>query len=133
MSYLTDRLQFVSFSGENSEIMPISTGVPQGSTLGPLLFLIYVNDIHLVSDTFKSILYADDTTFLGPLCTFKNNTDVSDNDITVSSNINNELDKIGEWLAANKLSLKLKFSQYSSIHTNYIIPHCTTLQYNHII
>ena len=107
MSYLTDRLQFVSFSRENSDIMSISTGVPQGSILGPLLFLIYVNDIHLVSDTFKSILYADDTTLLGPLCTFKNNTDVSDNDITVSSNINNELDKIGEWLAANKQRLQL--------------------------
>ena len=53
MSYLTDRLQFVSFSGENPDIMPISTGVPLGYILGPLLFLIYVNDIHLVSDTFK--------------------------------------------------------------------------------
>ena len=56
MSYRTDRLQFVSFSGENSDIMPISTGVTQGSILGPLLILIYVNDIHLVSDTFKSII-----------------------------------------------------------------------------
>ena len=116
MSYLTDRLQFESFSGENSDIMPISTGVPQGSILGPLLFLIYVNDIHLVSDTFKSILYADNTTLLGPLCTFKNNTDVSDNDITVSSNINNELDKIGEWLAANKLSLNASKTKYMLFH-----------------
>ena len=116
MSYLTDRLQFVSFSGENSDIMPISTCVPQGSILGPLLFLICVNDIHLVSDTFKSILYADDTTLLGPLCAFKNNTDVSDNDIIVSSNINNELDKIGEWLAANKLSLNASKTKYMLFH-----------------
>ena len=116
MGYLTDRLQFVSFSGENSDIMPISTGVPQGSILGPLLFLIYVNDIHLVSDTFKSILYADDTTLLGPLCAFKNNTDVSDNDIIVSSNINNELDKIGECLAANKLPLNASKTKYMLFH-----------------
>ena len=53
MSCLTDILQFVYFSGENPDIMPISTGVSLGYILGPLLFLIYVNDIHLVSDTFK--------------------------------------------------------------------------------
>ena len=51
-----------------SDTLPISTGVPQGSILGPLLFLLYVNDIHLASDKFNAILYADDTTLVGPLC-----------------------------------------------------------------
>ena len=54
-----------------SDTLPISTGVPQGSILGPLLFLLYVNDIHLASDKFNAILYADDTTLVGPLCSFK--------------------------------------------------------------
>ena len=89
---------------------------PSGVHSRPSAFVIYVNDIHLVSDTVKSILYADDTTLLGPLCTFKNNTEVSDNDITVSSNINNALDKIGEWLAANKLSLNDSKTKYMLFH-----------------
>ena len=114
-SYLTDILQFVSFLGEHPDIMPISTGVPQGSILCTLLFLIYTKYIHLVSETFKSILYADDTTLLGPLCALKN-TDVSDNDIILSINISNELDKIGERLAANKLSLNTSKTKYMLFH-----------------
>ena len=54
-----------------SDTLPISTGVPQGSILGPLLFLLYVNDIHRASDKLNAILYADDTTLVGPLCSFK--------------------------------------------------------------
>ena len=76
---------------------------------------INIDDIHLVSDTFKSILYADDSTFLGPLCAFKNNTDVCDNYSILSTNIHNELDKIGEWLAANKLSLNTSKTKYNAI------------------
>ena len=61
-SYLTDRSQCVEFSGHKSNILPISRGVSQGSLLGPLLFLIYSNDLPLVSNIFDILIYADDTT-----------------------------------------------------------------------
>ena len=61
-SYLKDRQQFVNMNNEQSEKLHLSTGVPQGSILGPLLFIIYINDMHLCSNKFKTISYADDTT-----------------------------------------------------------------------
>ena len=66
-SYLTERSQYVEVNGITSNALAISTGVPQGSILGPLLFLIYMNDIPEVSTFFKSILYADDTSLLNSL------------------------------------------------------------------
>ena len=61
-SYLTDRTQYVEVNNESSSLQTILTGVPQGSILGPLLFLIYMNDIPNASNLFTFILYADDTT-----------------------------------------------------------------------
>ena len=61
-SYLTGRTQYVEIDGVSSNILSLSTGVPQGSILGPLLFLIYMNDIPNCTEYFNFILYADDTT-----------------------------------------------------------------------
>ena len=61
-NYLSNRSQYVEFNGHISNTLPISTGVPQGSILGPLLFLIYVNDLPLVSHIFDMSMYTDDTT-----------------------------------------------------------------------
>ena len=60
-SYQTDRSQYVTNDGIESKVLPIMHGVPQGSILGPLLFIFYMNDIFNVSNFLFTILYADDT------------------------------------------------------------------------
>ena len=63
-SYLSDRKQFVSVGSSHSSTKPISFGVPQGSILGPLLFIIYINDLPQISELAKFIMYADDANIL---------------------------------------------------------------------
>ena len=99
-SYLTERYQYVDYNGASSSMKLLTTGVPQGSILGPLLFIIYMNDIHTVSNNLNFILYADDTTLTSPLCSF---TYGGYHDINrVSKIINSEITKISEWLSVNK-------------------------------
>ena len=96
-SYLTDRRQFVSIAGANSEIRHILHGVPQGSVLGPLLFIIYINDIYLSILNSSTYLFADDTGILNS----------NDNPKHIEKQLNKDLNSLFKWLCANKISLNV--------------------------
>ena len=96
-SYLSNRHQYVNYNNTSSDMKLITCGVPQGSIFGPLLFLLYINDIASVSSILFSILFADDTTLF---YSSKNLHELSDV-------VNNELSKMIEWLNANRLSLNI--------------------------
>ena len=114
-NYVQNRPQIVNVGGEISNRLIIKCGVPQGSVLGPLLFLIYINDIYKSSDILQFHLFADDTSIFYPHKNLKN----------VEMTLNNELIKLSEWLIANKLTLNVSKSNFvifyppqKKIHTN---------------
>ena len=74
-SYLSKRTQYVDCDGISSSIRVIETGVTKGSILGPLSFMIYMNDIYTVGDNLNFISYADDTTLGSPMCSFSSGCD----------------------------------------------------------
>ena len=105
-SYLVNRHQLVDIAGTHSTLINLTTGVPQGSILGPLLFIIYMNDIYEASKRFHAVLYADDTTLYSSLGSFDVNLTGNNSDKhTLSIKINKELSNIQQWLNINKLSL----------------------------
>ena len=103
-SYLTNRQQYVEINKVKSSLDTIITGVPQGSILGPLLFLIYMNDVPSVGTFFDFILYADDTSLLNSL-SISLQLNIIDPNLKT---INEEINKIYDWLAVNMLSLNIK-------------------------
>ena len=113
-SYLSHRTQFVQYKDQTSSKSEITTGVPQGSILGPLLFIIYINDLKNITKSFKFITYADDTTLIEPICSFRNPADQSLKNL--EDTINKELNKVVEWLALNKLSLNAKKTKMMIFH-----------------
>ena len=74
-NYLYNRQQYVNFNDINSGYMTINVGVPQGSILGPLLFLIYINDINYTTTSFRPVIYADDTSLGSCISYFGQNSD----------------------------------------------------------
>ena len=104
-SYLCNRKQYVKVGKGRSNLENISTGVPQGSVLGPLLFVIYTNDIFRSCRELKLIQYADDTT---AYCANSN----LDQLIT---SCNRELEALYNWLAANRLMLNTRKCCYVSV------------------
>ena len=99
-SYLHNRQQCVKINQSTSDSRIITCGVPQGSVLGPLLFLIYINDIFLAAPEVSFHLLADDT------CIFHSNKNYR----KLEDEINTSLDNITNWLKANKLMINVKKS-----------------------
>ena len=108
-NYLANRKQFVRYQMHDSDHKTIQCGVPQGSILGPLLFILYINDIVNATSLMEIILFADDTTLL-----------FSHPDIASQiDTVNNELQEICNWFQANKLSVNASKTNYMVLGTKY--------------
>ena len=94
-SYLTGRTQYCQVDGHLSDPLCVTTGIPQGSALGPLLFLIYINDIPQCLEHTNANMFADDTQI-----------ETSGYDINVTAEtLNKDLENVLTWMSANKLTL----------------------------
>ena len=94
-SYLTSRYQYVSVHGHSSQLSSLKHGVPQGSVLGPLLFLVYINDLHKCIIHSNVFHFADDTSLLYSNKSLKK----------LNKHVNHDLTLLCHWLRANKISL----------------------------
>ena len=116
-SYLTDRFQSVQIHGVPSEKKKLAFGVPQGSILGPLLFLIYVNDLPGIDALVKFIAYADDCNILI----------TGDNAHEVITKFENLISKLSLWVSANGLKLNVSKTNYmifSNINNGELDQYC---------
>ena len=105
-SYLSNRKQYVSINGESSESLGINCGVPQGSVLGPILFLLYIIDLPNISKLLNFYLFADDTNIYFESSSLQE----------LEKTINKELHKLYLWLNVNRLSLNIDKANYIIFH-----------------
>ena len=108
VNYLTDRKQFVDLGGVKSSEQTIICGNPQGSTFGPLLFLIYINDLPNSSDKPDYKIYADDTSI------FSSSVNLN----KLENLMNEELEKVKNWCHVNKLSIDMTKTNYMIIKSS---------------
>ena len=104
-NYLSDRKQFVKLGNTCSNLEIVKCGVPQGSTLGPLLFLLYVNDMHKAIATGNVRLFADDT------CILYRGKNIN----SLAKIVDKELSVLSGWFKVNVLSINVKKSNYMII------------------
>ena len=108
-NYLKGRHQFVVYDKTSSVTNTIHCGVPQGSILGPLLFLLYINDLPKCSSSLDFILFADDTNII---CS-------NDDPDTLETVLNKDLHIISNWFKLNKLSLNVAKTNYMIFKNKY--------------
>ena len=101
-NYIHNRQQCVTINGRSSGNATLTCGVPQGSILGPLLFLVYINDLPVALSSLFPLIFADDTNL------FISHTDFS----VLMANANHDLENISKWFKLNKLSLNIKKSNF---------------------
>lgn len=111
-SYLSDRTQYVSFNGSISGRQTVRRGVPQGSVLGPLLFLVYINDLPGFAESPNLVLFADDTTSLQHYHPHE----------PIQGIISNMQLGIQNWFLANKLSLNNTKTQHINFSLRNVLP-----------
>ena len=109
-SYLHKRMQYVEVQGHKSALRLLKTGVPQGSILGPLLFLLYINDLVNVSQDTRFILFADDTTCL-----------------VAPDKFQNVCNLVSHWFTLNKLCLNVNKTKYMLFSMRNVTPPAVTI------
>ena len=101
MSFVRNRKYFVNVNGQNSEVLVVNNGIAQGSTLGPMFFLLFINDMKASSLLLKFIQFADDTTLIFSCANFDQMQNI----------LESEIKKVIEWLKVNKLILNVEKTQ----------------------
>ena len=121
-NYLFNRKQFVKINNTFSSVGNITLGIPQGSVLGPLLYLIYVNDLPNLSQNYQTILFADDT-----VLSFEGK-----NPSEINRNCNLELGILNDWAIANRLTINSDKTFFNIVSNSKFPPNSFDINLNNV-